>query len=67
MTDIPEEDNNDNEGSYEEFLEYNMHQLERTMRNLLAGMEAMEEVCDKLRAENRHLKSIIEMGAKKVH
>lgn len=67
MTDIPEEHDNDNEESYEDYLEYNMHQLERTLHNLFAGMEAMEEVCDRLRAENRHLKSIIEMGAKKVH
>lgn len=62
MTDIPE-DNDD------EICEHEYHSmfLERTLQNLFVGMEALEEVCDRLRAENRHMKSIIEMGAKKVH
>lgn len=62
MTDILEEDDNDKyyDDGYEMFLE-------RTLHSMFIGMEALEEVCDKLRAENRHLKSIVEMGAKKVH
>lgn len=55
MTDIPEEDNDDNENSYEEHLERNIYQLERTLHNLFTGMEALEEVCDRLRDENRQL------------
>lgn len=67
MTDIPEEEDDDNENSYEEHLEHTIYNLGRTLHNLFAGMEAMEEVCDRLRAENMQLKSVIEMGAKKVH
>lgn len=65
MTDIQEE--NDNEGSYEEHLEHTMYNLERTLHNMFSGMEAMEEVCDRLRAENVQLKSVIEMGSKNTH
>lgn len=61
MTDIIE----DNDDICEH--EYHAAFLERTLQNMFTGMEALEEICDRLRAENRQLKNIIEMGAKKVH
>lgn len=65
MTNIPEEFNENDEIIDE--LEYRIMFLERTMSMLMTGMDALEESRDRLRAENGHLKSVIEMGAKKVH
>lgn len=47
--------------------EYQIAFLERTLQIIMVGMDALEESRDRLRAENAHLKSIIEIHSKKVH
>lgn len=62
MTDIPEDDDN-------EICEHEYHAafLERTLHNMFVGMEALEEICDRLRAENATLRAAIDIGSKHTH
>lgn len=61
MTDIQEEEPEMCEH------EYQIAFLERILQSMMVGMDALEESRDRLRAENAHLKSMLEVSSKKVH